>query len=172
MTRIRLAELARRLGVSRAAVSKARAAGRIAAPGPDGLVDADDAQRQWKENTRQAMKAAAAEETGEETRPRGGQARYGSARARRELARAAREELTLAKERGSLIAVADANAAMTFIGATLRSLLDVLPDQAAPLVAPITDMDECHRLLSDACRDLLDRLGEAVAREMARIGAS
>ena len=53
----------------------------------------------------------------------------------------------------------------------MRSLLDVLPDQTAPLVAPVTDPDECHALLIDACRDVLTRLGEAVSREKARLSA-
>lgn len=55
--RITQAELARRLQVTRGAVTKAMKSGRIQA-GPDGLLDPEEAERQWRANTRQNMKSA------------------------------------------------------------------------------------------------------------------
>ncbi len=55
--RITQAELSRRLQVSRSAVTKAVKSGRITA-GEDGRFDPEEAERQWRANTRPNMKAA------------------------------------------------------------------------------------------------------------------
>lgn len=79
-----------------------------------------------------------------------------------------REIEALAKQ-GEYIARDDVDAAMKFIGATVRSLLDVFPDQVAPVVAPTSSLDECHALLQEICRDVLFRLGEAIERQKAAL---
>lgn len=93
---------------------------------------------------------------------------------RRTRALADQEEMTAAKMRGDLIAREDVDAAMKFVGATLRSLLEVMPDQLAPIVAPLTALDEVHAALQDHCRDIQERFGAAIARqkdEIAKGGA-
>lgn len=84
---------------------------------------------------------------------------------RRTRALADQEEMTAAKMRGDLIAREDVDAAMKFVGATLRSLLEVMPDQIAPIVAPLTALDEVHAALQDHCRDVQERFGAAIARQ-------
>lgn len=70
---------------------------------------------------------------------------------------------------GDLIPREDVDAALRFIGATVRAALDVLPDQTAPLVAPITSLAECHEAIADACRDALHSIGAAVDQQKSEI---
>lgn len=89
-------------------------------------------------------------------------------RARAELRRtralADQEEMAAAKMRGELIAREDVDAFCKAIGAAFRAALDVLPDQVAPIVAPVTALDECHAILTDARNNALERLGQEIAR--------
>lgn len=89
-------------------------------------------------------------------------------RARAELrktrAQAEQEEMASAKMRGELIARDDVDAAMRALGAAIRAAADVLPDQVAPVVAPVTALDECHALLTDAKNNLLERFDQEVRR--------
>ena len=86
------------------------------------------------------------------------------AQARRESAAADLLEIELQEKRRSVLPAAEAEAAFRAVGAAVRAALDVLPDQTAPLVAPVTDLDECHALLSDACRTALSAVGAALER--------
>ena len=70
---------------------------------------------------------------------------------------------------GYLIPREDVDAAMRFIGAAVRSALDVLPDQTAPLVAPVTDLAEIHEALTDACRNALNSIGHTISRQQIEI---
>lgn len=88
--------------------------------------------------------------------------RRAEAELRRTLAVASQEEMTAAKMRGDLIAREDVDGAMKFTGATVRGLLDVLPDQLAPVLAPVTNLDEIHAILVDHCRNVLEQLGQAI----------
>lgn len=92
--------------------------------------------------------------------------------ARRVAALADKEEMERDKLAGNLIAREDVDAAMKFIGATVRSLMDVFPDQVSPVVAPITDMTECHALLSEHCRNVLIGLGDAIERQKNELSGS
>ena len=84
------------------------------------------------------------------------------AESRRVAAIADKEEMERDKLAGDLIAKEDVDASMKFIGASVRALLDVFPDQVAPMLAPVTDINECHALLTEQCRNILVRLGEAI----------
>lgn len=84
---------------------------------------------------------------------------------RKSKAQADREEMEAAKMRGDLIAREDVEAALRFAGAAIRSQLDVLPDQTAPIVAPVTALDEVHALLQEACRNALEGLGQVFERQ-------
>lgn len=85
--------------------------------------------------------------------------------ARRAAALADQEEMTRDKMAGNLIPREDVDAAMRFLGAAVRSLLDVFPDQVSPVVAPVTNLDEVHALITDQCRNVLEELGEAIKRQ-------
>jgi len=91
------------------------------------------------------------------------------AESRRVAAIADKEEMERDKLAGELIAREDVDASMKFIGASVRSLLDVFPDQVAPVLAPINDINECHALLTEQCRNVLVRLGEAIEQHHQQI---
>lgn len=91
------------------------------------------------------------------------------AESRRVQAAADREEMERDKLAGDLIAREDVDAAMKFIGAGVRGLLEVFPDQVAPIVAPIGNLDDCHAALTEACRNTLVQLGELVERQQAAL---
>lgn len=163
--RVRQAELARVLNVSRAAISKAVKSGRIT-PGEDGLFDVEQAVEDWKNNTRSAVTAAKRSADGPK-RERGGQPKYAIARARKEHHLANMAALNEQKLLGRVLARDDVELAMKCIGAGVRAAVEALPDQLAPLVGPVTDLHEVHALIADACRNLLQGIEEEVKRQHA-----
>lgn len=94
-----------------------------------------------------------------------------AAQARKESAGADLLELERAQKLGALISREDCDAAMKFIGAALRAALDVMPDQTAPLVAPITALDQVHEVLADAARSVLAAVGDAIERQRIELEA-
>lgn len=66
---------------------------------------------------------------------------------------------------GNLIPREDVDAALRFVGATVRSLMDVFPDQNAPVLCAVSDLHEVHAHLTDACREVLAQLGAAIDRQ-------
>jgi hypothetical protein len=54
----------------------------------------------------------------------------------------------------------------------VRSQLEVFPDQVAPLVAPVSDLDEVNALLTEHCRQVLTAVAEALERQAAGLAAS
>lgn len=97
--------------------------------------------------------------------------RMADARVRKEAAQADQEEMKAAQMAGALVAREDVDAAMKFIGAAVRGILDVLPDQTAPLVAPTTSMEEVHALLTDATRNALHDLWRVIERQQDQLTA-
>lgn len=91
------------------------------------------------------------------------------AQARKEAAAADLLEIELQEKRASLLPADQARQAFAAIGAAIRGALDVLPDQTAPLVAPVTDLDECHALLADAARATLSAIVAALERARAEL---
>ena len=87
------------------------------------------------------------------------------AKLRKESAQADQEEMKAAQMRGELIPREDVDAAMKFIGGAVRAALEVFPDQTAPLLAPLSDLAETHEALTQACRDALHSVGEAIERQ-------
>lgn len=109
-------------------------------------------------------------------RGEGGVETRSEAQARKDSVAADLLELERAQKLGALIARDDAYAAMKFIGGALRAALDVMPDQTAPLVAPIMDLEEVRELLAEAGRSVLAAVGDAIERqrrelEAGRVGA-
>ena len=90
---------------------------------------------------------------------------YQAARAVKEKYAALKARADYEQQIGDLIAREDVDNAMKFVGATVRGEMEVLPDQLAPLVAPVSSMEEVHTLIAEACRNVLVRLGEAIERQ-------
>lgn len=87
------------------------------------------------------------------------------AKTRKESAQADQEEMKAAQMAGNLIARDDVEAAMKFIGAAVRAAMEVFPDQNAPVLCAVTDLNETHTLLTEACRNVLLDVGAAVERQ-------
>lgn len=66
---------------------------------------------------------------------------------------------------GNLIPREDVDAAMRFVGAAVRSAMDVFPDQQAPVLCAIADIHEVRATLADACRNVLIDVGQAIDRQ-------
>ena len=90
--------------------------------------------------------------------------RRSDAQARKEAALADLAEMDVQQKRGNLIPKDDVDAALRSFATSVRARLDVLPDQLAPLLAPVSDLDEIHALLAEHCRSIL----AAVADDMGR----
>jgi len=91
------------------------------------------------------------------------------AESRRAAALADMEEMNRDKLAGDLIPREEVDAAMKFIGAAIRGLMDVFPDQTAPLVAPVIELESCHSILHDQCRNVLFELGELIEKQRAAV---
>ena len=94
-----------------------------------------------------------------------GEERLVDAKLRKESAQADQEEMKAKQMAGNLISREDVEAAMKFIGGAVRAALEVFPDQTAPLVAPINDLAEVNEVLTQACRDALHSVGDAIDRQ-------
>ena len=66
---------------------------------------------------------------------------------------------------GNLIPREDVDAAMRFVGAAVRSAMDVFPDQQAPVLCAMADIHEVRAVLADACRNVLLDVGQAIDRQ-------
>lgn len=91
------------------------------------------------------------------------------AKTRKESAQADQEEMKAAQMAGNLIARDDVDAAMKFLGAAVRAAMEVFPDQTAPLVCAVSDLNETHAVLTDACRNVLADIGVAIERQQAAL---
>lgn len=89
------------------------------------------------------------------------------AKTRKESAQADQEEMKAAQMAGNLIAREDVDAAMRFLGASVRAAMEVFPDQTAPIVCAVSDLNETHAVLTDACRNVLADIGAAIERQQA-----
>ena len=96
---------------------------------------------------------------------------YQAARAVKEKYGALKAKADYEQQIANLIPRDDVDAALRFVGAALRSAMDVFPDQTAPVVAPVTDISETHSLLAEACRQVLANIEDAIARQIAAITA-
>ena len=119
---VKPAELARMLGVSKTAVSKALKCGRITL-GDGGLVDADVALEQLKSNTRPSTAHVSRNQ------------KYTAARARREHALANIAELRERELTGNLIRVDEVKNAANEAGIILRARLQTVTDRLPALLS-------------------------------------
>jgi hypothetical protein len=160
---IRQAELARRIGVSRAAVSAAAKAGRIT-PVSDGLFDSAIAISEWRDNTRQNSEKTPGDRVA--TRAPGGQPKYASSRARKELALAQMAELRLAQKSGDLFPLDDVETTLLFFGGEMRAAMENFPDRVTPLISTLSSPEEMYEILKDECRNVLLEIGQAAERKL------
>lgn len=189
MTTETKAAFARRIGKNKSTVTRLAQDGRLALT-VDGRVDVEkslaliagtqgtredvaDRHAQGRQERAQEAAAEAPEAETEESLPvsilEAARRAKATAEARRVTALADQEEMERDRLAGDLIAREDVDAAMKFIGATVRGLLDVFPDQTAPLVAPVSDLGECHSVLAESCRNVLVGLGEAIEKQRASL---
>jgi hypothetical protein len=96
--------------------------------------------------------------------------RRSDAQARKESALADMAEMDVKQKRGELIPKADVDLALRSFAASVRARLDVLPDQLAPLVSPVTDLDEIHALLAEHCRSILSAVADDMGRAASAAG--
>ena len=74
------------------------------------------------------------------------------------------------QKRGELIPKADVDLALRSFAASVRARLDVLPDQLAPLLAPVADLDEVHALLAEHSRSILSAVADDMGRAASAAG--
>ena len=89
---------------------------------------------------------------------------YHSARAVKEKYAALSAKLEYEKAAGDLIAKSDVDTSLQSFATSVRVRIELMPDQLAPILAPISDIDEIHALLSAHVREILT----AVAMDMER----
>jgi len=139
--RITQAELARRLQVSRSAVTKAVKSGRITA-GDDGRFDPEEAERQWRANTRPNLKAASASPAAK-SKATG----YAEARAKKERHAANILEMREAEVRGQLMKKELAMEIASNLNFAWRGFLDHLPIHLARAAHGIHDLAELESVI-------------------------
>lgn len=177
------AEFARQLGVDRSHVTRLKQAGRLVLTA-DGRVDPETSRVRIAATADPnrddvASRHAAARDTKvspRDTAPPPAQApedkvgnSYQAARAVKEKYLALDAKIDYEKKVGNLIPKEDVDAALKAMGAAVRSAMEIFPDQTAPIVAPILDIEEVHNLLAQACRDVLAGIEHSLARYQAEL---
>lgn len=95
-----------------------------------------------------------------------------NAQARKEAAQADLAEMEVRQKRGELIPKVDVDLALRSFAASVRAKLDVVADQIAPLVAPVSDLDEVHALVSEHMRGILTAVADDMSRAAVAAGKS
>jgi tryptophanase len=94
---------------------------------------------------------------------------YQAARAVKEKYLALQAKLAYEEQSGNLIPKEHVEYALKSFATSARVKLEVLADQLAPEVAPITDIDELHALLSERFRDVAASIADDMARTEAEL---
>ena len=92
---------------------------------------------------------------------------YSKSRAVKEHYNALAAKLEYELANGQVVDVATVRQAGAEAGLALRSALENLPDQLAPLLAPITDEDEMRRMLDDQIEIVLTQIADKFQRKAA-----
>jgi phage terminase Nu1 subunit (DNA packaging protein) len=173
------AEFARRLGWNRSSVTRAVQDGRVVLEGDKVDVEASLAkieamaspsahhrahalQLEEARETKQAPAEvpAAAKDNIESLNLRLKRAEADKREHEADMARMGRETMA-----GNLIAREDVEFALDDLGATLRSLMENLPDRLAPVVHPLQSIEETHAALSEAAQDVLQTVHDQLQRK-------
>jgi hypothetical protein len=96
--------------------------------------------------------------------------RRADAQARKESALADMAEMDVKQKRGELIPKVDVDMALRSFGASVRAKLDVMPDQLAPILVAVADLDEIHALLAEHCRGILSAVADDLGRAATAAG--
>lgn len=181
MTTVTRAEFARRMGVNKSTVTRWAEKGQIVLAGkgvdadaswqrlqdtggarPD-VADRHAAERGSKVGSGDTAPAQPSAPAAQQAEDRVGNS-YQAARAVKEKYAALGAKLDYERAVGNLIPKEDVDLALRSFAASVRAKLDVVADQIAPLVAPVSDLDEVHALVSEHMRGIL----AAVADDMSR----
>lgn len=179
MTTETRAEFARRLGWNRSSVTRAVQDGRVVLDGDKVDVEASLAkieamaspsahhrahvlQLEEARETKQAPAEvpAAVKDSIESLNLRLKRAEADKREHEADMARMGRETMA-----GNLIAREDVEFALDDLGATLRSLMENLPDRLAPVVHPLQSIEETHAALSEAAQDVLQTVHDQLQRK-------
>ena len=152
-------QYARRRGVSKQAVSKAIKVGRIKLT--HGKIDPALADVQWGANTDPAPEFGVKEKEG---LPQSNLS-YTTSRAIREAYTARLARLEYEEKVGELISADKVRLQAFNTARRARDLLLAIPDRVAPIVAGITDAQECHRILLEEIHRVCDELSNAPTRD-------
>jgi hypothetical protein len=75
--------------------------------------------------------------------------------------------LELDQRAGLLVERTEVDFVLADVGNTFRGLLEGLPDRLAPVIAGHRgDLGTLHKVLEDACREVLEQITEHMARRM------
>lgn len=170
--RVKKAELARDLGVSRQAIGELVTRG-IIEQGADGLIDVELARHALANRVRPSAKTAttllhpapaAGPASGDDPATKDGVTTgastpsYHVAKTLREVAEARMAQLELAKMTGDLVPIADIRAKYARLASGLREALLQIPARLAPVVAAEADMARCHDILQAELHQVLAQL--------------
>ena len=150
------ADYARHRRVSRQAVHKAIAEGRI--PLVRGRIDRVAADRDWEENSEPPAPAAAGTEPGNA-------ATYNQARTLVQIYRARRERFELEELEGKRVDAQETLQAADDYGRRVKDALMSLPGRLGPRVAAESSRVKCEQLILAEVRRLCEELADAAVKE-------
>lgn len=171
--KVRQAQLARDLGVSRQSINELVKRGVIVADG-SGLIDVGLARIALADRLHPSAKTAAAinaapqppvppppaaapdSSAGDDTAEH--VTSYHVAKTLREIAEARLAELKLAEQRGELVRVAEVEASLAAKVAALREGFLQMPARLAPIMAAESDQARCHDILQAELRQVLEQM--------------
>jgi hypothetical protein len=162
MPLLSLRAYAKHRGVSLAAVQKAIHSGRIATH-PEGLIDSDRADAEWKAKTRPGQRRArpAPVATREPAEAPVAGLDYFRARAIRESYLARLAKIEFEEKTAQLVSRDEVQVAAFTRARTVRDNLLNIPDRLAATLAAESDADKVHQILTGEIRKALDELAGA-----------
>lgn len=164
--RVRQAELARLLGVSRQAIGELVKRG-VFERSTDGLIDVDMARHALTNRVRPSAKTAAALDVAAAPAKQAAAAAvenetattsYHVAKTLREVAEARLAQLKLAELKGELVRAADVKSAWAKRAAGLREALLQMPARLAAVLAAETDQARCHDAMQAELHSVLAQI--------------
>lgn len=163
------AEFSRMIGVDRSHVTRLKQAGRLVMNGK--RVDAAasiariEATKDPNRDDVVARHAAARENTAPPTaKERTGGYDYQYSRAKKESFLADQAELEFKRAAGDLVQRQDFDFVLDDFGASLRARMEILAARLAPVVFPLTTLEETHAAIEEESESVLADLSDLMAR--------